>query len=79
MPRWQQFKGNLKRRLQSCVRIKLQGCEFKKQQIGNLRQSWRGFGNKGRWARPSTGKVVVIQLIIEELLLRLWIPCGHVG
>ena len=26
-----------------------------------------------------TGKVVVIQLIVEELLLRLWVPCGHVG
>ena len=34
---------------------------------------------KGRWAHPSTGKVMAIQLIVEELLLRLWVPCGHVG
>ena len=39
-----------------------------KQKNGNMRRSWRGFGAKGRWACPSTGKVVVIQLIIEELL-----------
>ena len=29
-------------------------------------------------AHPSTGKAVVIQLIVEELLFRLWVPCGHV-
>ena len=46
--------------------------------IGNMRRSWRGFGKKGRWAHLSTGKVVVVQLIVEELLLRLWVPCGHV-
>ena len=45
-----------------------------KQKNGNMRRSWRGFGGKGRWAHPSTGKVVVIQLIVEELLLRLWVP-----
>ena len=45
----------------------------------NMRRSWRGFGGKGRWAHPSTRKVVVIQLIVEELLLRLWVPCEHVG
>ena len=50
-----------------------------KQQNGNMRRSWRGFGGKGRWAYPSTDKVVIIQLIVEELLLRLWVPCGHVG
>ena len=36
-------------------------------------------GRKGRWAHPSTSKVVVIQLIVEEPLFRLWVPCGHVG
>ena len=46
---------------------------------GNMRRSRRGFGGKGRWAHPSAGKVVVIQLIVEELLLRLWVPCRHVG
>ena len=46
---------------------------------GNMRRSWRGFGGKGCWAHPSTGEVVVIQLIVEELLLRLWVPRGHVG
>ena len=50
-----------------------------KQKNGNMRQSWRGFGGKGCWAHPSTGKVVEIQLIVEEVLLRLWVPCGHVG
>ena len=35
----------------------------------NMRRSWRGFGGKDRWAHASTGKVVVIQLIVEELLL----------
>ena len=47
-----------------------------KQQIGNLRRSWRGLGRKDRWAHPSPGKVVVMQLIVEELLFRLW---AHVG
>ena len=44
-----------------------------------MRQSLRGFGGKGRWAHPSTSKVVAAQLIVGELLLRLWAPCGHVG
>ena len=44
-----------------------------------LRRNWTDFGEKGRWAHPSTGKVVVIHLIVEEPLLRLWVPCGHVG
>ena len=30
-------------------------------------------------AHPSTGKVVVVQMIVGELLLRLWIPSGRVG
>ena len=51
----------------------------RKQKNGNMRRNWRGSGGKGRWAHPSTGKVVEIQLIVEELLLRLWVPCGHVG
>ena len=42
-------------------------------------QSWRGLGRKGRWAHPSPDKVVVMQLIVEELLFRLWAPCGHGG
>ena len=46
---------------------------------GNMRRNWRGFGGKGRWAYPSTGKVAVIHLIVEEPLHRLWVPCGHVG
>ena len=45
---------------------------------GNGRRSSRGFGENGRGAHPSTGKAVVIQLIVEELLIRLWVPCGHV-
>ena len=49
-----------------------------KQKNGNMRRRWGCFGGKGRWAHPSTGKMVVIQLIVEELLLRLWVPCGHV-
>ena len=36
---------------------------------GNMRRSWKGFGGKGRWGHPSTGKVVAIQLIVEKLLL----------
>ena len=32
---------------------------------------------EGRWAHPSPGKVVVMQLIVEELLFRLWVTCGH--
>ena len=50
-----------------------------KRKNGNMRRSWKGFGGKDRWPHPSTGKVVVIQLIVEELLLRLLVPCGHVG
>ena len=42
-----------------------------KQQIGNLRRSWRGLGRKGRWTHLSPGKVVVMQLIVEELLFRV--------
>ena len=41
----------------------------------DLRRSWRGLGRKGRWAHPSPDKVVVMQLIVEELLFRLWAPC----
>ena len=48
-----------------------------KAKIGNVTRSWRGFRRKGRWAHPSTDNVV-IQLIVEELLLRLWVPFGHV-
>ena len=33
---------------------------------------------EGRWAHPSPGNLVVVQLIFGELLLRLWVPCGHV-
>ena len=50
-----------------------------KAKIRDVRRSSRGFGENGRGAHPSTGKAVVIQLIVEELLLRLWVPCGHVG
>ena len=30
---------------------------------------------EGRWAHPSPDKVMVMQLIVEELLFRLWAPC----
>ena len=30
---------------------------------------------KGYWAHPSPDKVVVMQLIVEELLFQLWAPC----
>ena len=45
----------------------------------DIRRSWTGFGEKGRWAHLSTGNLVVVQLIFGELLPRLWVPCGHVG
>ena len=37
------------------------------------------FWKERSMAYPSTGKVVVVQLIVGELLLRLWVPCGRVG
>ena len=49
------------------------------QEYEGRKRSTRGFGENGRGAHPSTGKAVIIQLIDEELLFRLWAPCGLVG
>ena len=74
--------GQQARMLRLCE-LSWKGCSRKKgpwkRQIGNTRRNWRGFGKKGQWADPSTGKMVVVQLIVGELLLRLWVPCGRVG
>ena len=64
----------------AALRADLERMEKEKElKNGNGRRSSKGFGEKGRGAHPSTGKVVVIQLLVEELLFRLWAPCGHVG
>ena len=64
----------------AALRADLERMEKEKEpQNGNGRRSSRGFGENGRGAHPSTGKAVIIQLINEELLCRLWAPCGHVG
>ena len=67
-----------RRRMLRLCELTWKGCSRKKgprkRQIWNTRRSRRGFGRKGRWAHPSTGKVAVVQLIAGELLLRL--PMG---
>ena len=37
------------------------------------------FRKESSMGTSSTVKVVVVQLIFRGLLLRLWVPCGHVG
>ena len=72
-----------RRRMLRLCELTWKGCSKKKgprkRQIRNTRRSWRDFGRKGRWAHPSAGKVVVVQLISGELLLGLWFPYGRVG
>ena len=69
----------VQRESETALRVNLERMKKEKElQNGNGRRSSRGSGENGRGAHPSTGKAVVIQLIVEELLFRLWVPCGHV-
>ena len=71
----------LQRESETILRVNLERVQKEKREPmqQRMRQSLRGFGGKGRWAHPSTRKVVAAQLIVGELLLRLWASCGHVG
>ena len=66
------LRAEVERAKKDLARIRREGEAMKQ------KRSTRGFGENGRGAHPSTGKAVIIQLIDEELLFRLWAPCGHV-
>ena len=62
----------VQRESETALRVNLERMKQEKElQKRKWGRSSRGFRENGRGAHPSTGKAVVIQLIVEGLLFRL--------